>query len=72
MNGMRTVLGGVRPGMARHLGPQRKGTECVMGTVLGQSTACSGTALCSPGFIDELKLSMCFTSTLLLELNNMC
>ena len=35
MNGMRMVLGGVRSGMARHLGPQRKGTECVMETVLG-------------------------------------
>ena len=49
-----------------------KGTECVMGTVLGQSMTCSGTALCSPGFVDGLKLSMCFTSILLLELNSMC
>ena len=27
---------------------QRKGTECLMGTVLGQSTICHGTALYSP------------------------
>ena len=51
---------------------QRKGIECVMGIVLGQSMACSGITLCSPGFVDGLKLSMCFTSMLLLELNSTC
>ena len=44
----------------------------MMGTVLGQSTTFSGIALCSSGFVDGLKLSMCFTSILLLELNSMC
>ena len=44
----------------------------MMGTVLGQSTTCSGTALCSPGFVDGLKLFVCFTGMLLLELNSMC
>ena len=29
----------------------------MMGTVLGQSTACSGTALCSSGFVDGLRFS---------------
>ena len=43
-----------------------------MGTVLRQSTACSWTALCSSGFVDGLKLSMCFIGMLLLELNSMC
>ena len=37
---------------------QRKGIECVMGTVLGQSMACSGTALCSLGFFGGLKVSL--------------
>ena len=32
---------------------------------------CSGTTFCSPGFVNGLKLSMCFTGMLLLELNNM-
>ena len=44
----------------------------MMGTVLGQSTACSWTTLCSPEFVDGLKFSMCFIGMLLLELNSMC
>ena len=59
-------------GNGQAFGSQIKGTKCVMGTVLRQSTACIGTALCSPRFVDGLKLSMCFTGMLLLELNNMC
>ena len=34
---------------------RRKGTECLMGTVLGQSMACSGTTLCSPKLVVGLK-----------------
>ena len=34
---------------------QRKGTEYLVGTVLGQSTACSGTALCSSELVVGLK-----------------
>ena len=34
---------------------QRKGTECLMGTVLGQFMACSGIALCSPELVVGLK-----------------
>ena len=34
---------------------QRKGIEYLVGTVFGQSMTCSGTALCSPELVVELK-----------------
>ena len=45
---------------------QRKGTECLMGTILGQSMVCYGAVLVSPEPLYGLKLSMCFVCMLLL------
>ena len=52
---MKMVLGVVRPEMAMKFGPKERGTEYLVGTILGMSTACCGTALCSPELVVGLE-----------------
>ena len=42
------VFGSCEAGNGHANWSQRKGTECFMGTILGQSTVCHGTVLYSP------------------------
>ena len=48
-------LGSCKAGNGHEIQSQRKGTEYLVGTVLGQSTTCSGTALCSLELVVGLK-----------------
>ena len=48
-------FGSFEAGNGHEIWSQRKGTEYLVGTILGQSTAFCGTALCSPELVVGLE-----------------
>ena len=64
-------LGVMRPGMAMHSNPKKWYRMFDEGTILGQCVVQCGTVLHIPKVIFGLKLSMCVSCMMLLELNSM-